>query len=102
MNTAKLTFICRPVRLNGFSRRRLTVTNVNLKSFTDNQFGYHVSEIELKNNKIPKSFLKFAIDNFQKEIFENDTVKKVGPVREQDERGTNEDFQMRKQLKKLD
>ena len=44
------------------NRRPLVVSNqVNLKSMKDNQFGFHVTEIELKNNKIPKSFLKLNV-----------------------------------------
>lgn len=96
MNTAKLTFIRQPVR------RRLTVTNVNLKSLTDNQFGYHVSEIELKNNKIPKSFLKFAIDNFQKEVFKKRYGQKSDPYENKTREERMKIFQMRKQLKKLE
>ena len=55
-------------------RRRIPVRGklsvMNLKSKNDNQFGYYVTELEIKNNKIPKSFLKFAIDNFKKEVTE--------------------------------
>ena len=84
------------------NRRPLVVSNqVNLKSMKDNQFGYHVTEIELKNNKIPKSFFKFAVDNLQKEIFRKRYGQKSDPYENKSKYEKMKILNTRKKLKKL-
>ena len=86
----------------GLNRGRLNIYNkVNLKSYRDNQFGYYVTEIELRNNKIPKSFLKFAVQNFKKEISQKRYGQKSDPYENKTRDEQTKILRMRKQLKKL-
>ena len=104
MNTLSFTRIPRTqYRRRVLDRCKLTVVNkVNLKSLNDNQFGYYVTELEIKNNKIPKSFFKFAIDNLKKEVTRKRYGQKLDPYENKTRGESMKILRMRQQLKKLE
>ncbi len=98
MNTLQFNRIPAMRSRRAINRGKLIVMN-NLKSLKDNQFGYYVTEIELKNNKIPKSFLKFAVDNFKKELSRKRYGQKSDPYENKTRGEKMKILHMRKQLK---